>query len=222
MMKRVTISLTSAVPREDKEPGSIMDRAAEVLRGGGIVAFPTDTVYGVGADPFNVASLEAIFAAKGGPDEKPLALLVASPDDVRRLTPELSDAALRLMERFWPGPLTLVLPASPGLPPRLLSGRATVGARMPDHPVALALLRAFGGPLAVTSANRSGEPDATTADAVEAALGGRIPLLLDGGETPGGSPSTVADLTVSPLRVLREGPIRREALEEILRQTPHL
>ena len=175
-----------------------------------MVAFPTDTVYGLGADPFNEAALWSIYEAKGRPEEKPIALLVSTFEDLRRVTAEVPPLAERLIERFWPGPLTVVVPASPELPKVLLAGRETVGVRMPDHPLALRLLQSFGGPLAVTSANLSGEPDLCTAEAVEAALGGRVPMILDGGRTPGGAPSTVLDLSTTPPRLLREGPISRE------------
>ncbi|MBW3622738.1 MAG: threonylcarbamoyl-AMP synthase [Armatimonadetes bacterium] len=191
-----------------------ISHAVELLRAGERVAFPTDTVYGLGADPFNESALAGLFTAKGRPEDKPIALLVGQPEDARPACAGIPPEAVRLMERFWPGPLTLVLPAAPHLPGTLLGGKTTVGVRMPDHPLALALLRAFGAPLAVTSANRSGQPDLCTGEEVEAALGGRIPLLLDGGRTPGGSPSTVVDVTASPPRILREGPISLVALTE--------
>jgi L-threonylcarbamoyladenylate synthase len=193
--------------------------AVETLRAGRLVAFPTDTVYGLGADPFSDSAITALYAAKGRHEEKPLALLLSDAGDVSRLALDVSAATQRLMERFWPGPLTLVLPASPSLPELLRAGRPTVGVRMPDHSVALALLKAFGGPLAVTSANRSGEPDCLTADEVEAALGDAVAVLLDGGRSPGGAPSTVADLSGPALRILREGPVSRHQLEEALDQT---
>jgi L-threonylcarbamoyladenylate synthase len=210
-------TLRSSLPLERPEIwAEALQQAVDLLRAGSIVAFPTDTVYGIAADPWNEAALAAIYTAKGRPEGKPLALLVAEVDQVGRLTTEISKEARHLMERFWPGALTLVLPASPDLSPSLLAGRSTLGVRMPDHPVALALLRAFGGPLATTSANLSGEPDLLTAQAVEATLGSRIPLLLDGGNSPGGAPSTVLDLTVRPPRILRPGPLTRDLLSQAL------
>jgi L-threonylcarbamoyladenylate synthase len=194
----------------------VMDEAVRVLRSGGIVAFPTDTVYGLAADPFNESALTALYHVKGRPEEKPIAVLVAGHEDVERVVSSVPPLARPLMERFWPGPLTLILPAGPGLSSVLTAGRDTLGVRMPDHPVALALLRAWRSPLAVTSANLSGSPDLCTGEEVENVLGDRVPLILDGGRTPGGSPSTVLDMTSSPPRILREGPITREDLAEFM------
>jgi L-threonylcarbamoyladenylate synthase len=194
--------------------GGPIARAVHLLRNGETVAFPTDTVYGLGADPTREDAIASLFRAKGRPEEKPIALLVADPEDVRQVAAEVTHEAERLMDRFWPGALTLVLPASPSLPAALLGGKTTVGVRMPDHPLALALLRAWGAPLAVTSANRSGEQDRCSGREVETALKGHVPLVLDGGRTPGSAPSTVVDLTVSPPRVLRLGPITEARIRD--------
>lgn len=191
-------------------------RAVDLLRLGEVVAFPTDTVYGLGGDPLSESSLAALFAAKGRPEDKPIALLVSGSDQVHQVTTDVPPLAWALMERFWPGPLTLVLRAAAHLPPTLLAGRETVGVRMPDHDIVLALLAAYEAPLAVTSANLSGEPDLRTGEEVEAALNDRIPFVLDGGRTPGGSASTVLDLTASPPRILRSGPISEDDLRELI------
>lgn len=185
--------------------------ALKILASGGLVAFPTDTVYGVGGDAFNPQAIERIYKVKERPREKALPILLGDVVHLAEITPPLGRQAQRLVDVFWPGPLTLVLPARHTLPPQL-SPSPTVGARIPDHGDTLSLLRASGS-LAVTSANLSGQKSPRTAQEVLDQLGGRIELILDGGRTPGGEPSTVVDCTSSDLKVLREGPI---LLEEIL------
>jgi L-threonylcarbamoyladenylate synthase len=161
-----------------------VQRAADVLRRGGLAAFPTDTVYGVGALVSAADAVRRLYEFKGRAAEKALAVLVARPADLALVAAGLTPGAETLARRFWPGPLTLVVPKHPALP-EAVSALPTVGVRQPDHPVAQQLL-ALTGPLAVTSANLSGRPSAVTAEEVLAQLGGRIELLLDGGRTPGG------------------------------------
>ncbi|HEX7541089.1 MAG TPA: L-threonylcarbamoyladenylate synthase [Anaerolineales bacterium] len=185
-------------------------RALEVLQLGGIVAFPTDTVYGVGALAFDGAAVERIYAAKDRPVEKAIPVLIGDADDLAKVSAEVPEVALKLAARFWPGPLTLVVPKHPKLP-EAVSAAATVGVRIPDHPVARALLR-LAGPMAVTSANLSGQPSPSTAREVFAQLGGRIALILDGGKTPGGVPSTVVDCVGAEAKVLRAGPIPKSEI----------
>ena len=187
-----------------------LEGAVRLLRAGDLVAFPTDTVYGLGAMLMIPSAIEQLYAVKGRDAAKAIAVLLGDEAALLQVAGALSGLAARLAERFWPGPLTLVVPAHPALPANL-SSQLTVGVRMPDHPVALALLRRTG-PLAVTSANRSGQPSARTAEEVYAQLNGRIPLILDGGETPGGLPSTVVDCTGSEPLILRQGPITLEQL----------
>jgi L-threonylcarbamoyladenylate synthase len=189
-------------------------RALEILTSGGLVAFPTDTVYGVGALAFNTAAVESIYAAKDRPLEKAIPVLIADPADLAKVTLEISLAAARLATRFWPGALTLVVVKHPDLP-EAVTAKASVGVRVPDHPVARALLRA-AGPMAVTSANRSGQPSPDTAAEVLTQLGGRIALILDGGKTPGGVPSTVVDCVEAEPRIIREGPITKDAIRSTL------
>jgi L-threonylcarbamoyladenylate synthase len=189
-----------------------LEQALQVLQAGGLVAFPTDTVYGLGAMLFNSQAVEQLYLVKGREAAKAIAVLVGREADLPQVAQELDQVASRLARRFWPGPLTLVVPAHPRLPPNL-SPLPTVGVRMPDHPVALKLLRRTG-PLAVTSANLSGEPSACSAGEVYAQLSGRIPLILDGGQTPGGKPSTVVDCTGPELVILRQGPISEGQLNE--------
>jgi L-threonylcarbamoyladenylate synthase len=188
--------------------------ACDILRAGGLVAFPTDTVYGVGALAFDGAAVESIYIAKDRPLEKAIPVLIGDPADLAKVNLEVPEMAAKLAARFWPGPLTLVVPKHPDLP-EWVSVTATVGVRVPDHPVAIALLR-LAGPMAVTSANLSGRLSPSTAQEVFAQLGGRIALIIDGGKTPGGMPSTVVDCTGVELKVLREGPIKRAELLSIL------
>lgn len=191
-----------------------VEAALSVLKSGGLVAFPTDTVYGLAADPFNPAAIQRLYAAKERDMSKAIAVLVAGVEQLDLITTGLSDAADRLAARFWPGALTLVISRRPELPPEL-SALPTIGVRMPDHAFALKLLRA-SGPLATTSANRSGEENPLTADDVLQQLGGRIELVLDGGRCPGGIPSTVVDCTVPDGRILREGALNSELIHSVL------
>ena len=208
---------TRVLPSSDPQA---LRLALEALQGGGLVAFPTDTVYGLGALVQIPESIQALYTAKGRQAAKAIPLLLSSPEELGRVALAVSPMARRLAERFWPGPLTLVVPKHPSLPkylgqPAELSSQATVGVRMPDHAVALALLRVTG-PLAVTSANRSGEASATTAREVVEQLGGRIGLVLDGGQTPGGVSSTVVDCSSQDPVILRQGPISLEELRQAL------
>ena len=179
--------------------------AADVLRYNGLVAFPTDTVYGVGALAFRPEAVQRLYTVKGRSTDKAIAVLVGRESDLANVAAHLTPAARILARRFWPGSITLVVPRHPNLP-EAVSALPTVGVRMPDHPIARGLLE-LTGPLAVTSANRSGEPNAATAADVLEQLSGRIELILDGGRVPGGVPSTVVDCTGPFPQVLREGPI---------------
>ena len=187
-----------------------MQRALEVLNHGGLVAFPTDTVYGVGALVFDGVAVESIYVAKDRPIEKAIPVLIADAEDMDKVGMDIPDVARQLAARFFPGSLTCIIPKQPTLP-SAVSATSTVGVRVPDHEVARALLRA-AGPMAVTSANISGQPSPSTAEEVFAQLNGRIELIIDGGKTPGGVPSTVVDCTNNQIKILREGPI---SLEEI-------
>ena len=184
--------------------------AVDVLRYGGLVAFPTDTVYGVGALAFHREAVMRLYTVKGRPTDKAIAVLLGREADLAQVTSELTPAARRLAEKFWPGSITLVVAKHPTLP-EAISSLPTVGVRMPDHDFARQLLT-LTGPMAVTSANRSGEPNAQTAADVMAQLAGRIELVLDGGRVPGGVPSTVVDCTAAEPRVLREGPVTAAAI----------
>ncbi len=190
--------------------------AAQILAEGGLVAFPTDTVYGVGAHAFQPDAVERIYVAKIRPRDKAIPILLAQPDDLVLVAEGITKTAWLLAERSWPGGLTLVLPKKANVPDVVSAGGPTVAVRVPDHPVSRALIAALGAPLAATSANLSGHPSPVTAQEVEAELGGRIELILDGGQCPGGVPSTVLDLTADPPAVLRAGAIAVEETEAAL------
>lgn len=196
------------------DPTALM-RALTILRTGGLVAFPTDTVYGLGALAFDGTAVESIYAAKNRPVEKAIPILIGDMDDLDKVTASLPDMARRLALRFWPGPVTLILPKLRTLP-EAVSATDTVAVRIPNHPVTRALLR-MAGPMAVTSANLSGQVSPTNAEELIRQLNGRIPLLLDGGETPGGIPSTLVDCIGEEPVILREGPVTREEILEALR-----
>jgi L-threonylcarbamoyladenylate synthase len=191
-------------------------RAAELIRVGGLVAFPTETVYGLGADALNAEAVLRVFVAKGRPLDNPPIVHVCCLRDVRRLVEGVSVEARLLMRRFWPGPLTLVFRRSGVVPDVTVAGLDTVAVRMPRHEVALALIRESGCPLSAPSANLSGRPSPTLAEHVLADLGGRIDAVLDAGATCVGVESTVLDLTVDPPEVLRPGGVSFEELKRCL------
>jgi L-threonylcarbamoyladenylate synthase len=203
------------VDPSNPEPEPIA-RAASVLRAGGLVAFPTETVYGLGANALDPAAVERIFAAKGRPANNPLIVHVAEAAQVSRLATAWPEPAARLAEAFWPGPLTLVLPKTAVVPDIVTAGGPTVAVRLPAHPVALALLRACDLPLAAPSANPSNRLSPTRAVHVLEGLAGRIDLILDGGPTQVGLESTVLDLTCAPPRLLRPGGISPTQIEAII------
>jgi L-threonylcarbamoyladenylate synthase len=196
---------------------SVVDRAAALLRAGELVAFPTDTVYGVGAIAWDAAAVGKLYAAKLRSIDKAIPVLLADPADIALIARDLPPTALRIAEHFWPGPLTLVVPRADRVPDEVTAGGDTVAVRVPDHDLARALIRAVGAPLATTSANLSGQASPVTAQEVAAQLGERIALILDGGRCPGGVPSTILDLTQPQPRILRPGPISLEQILGILR-----
>ncbi|KAB0441247.1 MULTISPECIES: L-threonylcarbamoyladenylate synthase [Lysinibacillus] len=189
-------------------------QAVDILNAGEVVAFPTETVYGLGAVATNDVAVKKIFEAKGRPSDNPLIVHVGTKEEVTNYIEHISDIAKQCMDLFWPGPLTLVMPAKPNvLAQSVTAGLSTVGIRMPDHPVALALLQQLQKPLAAPSANRSGKPSPTEAIHVLDDLGGYIPYILDGGSTGIGLESTVLDVTHEPPVILRPGGITKEMLE---------
>jgi L-threonylcarbamoyladenylate synthase len=193
-----------------------LEQAVEALRRGGLVAFPTDTVYGVAAHAFLGRAVARLYTIKERPGSLAIPLLLPDALAMEHVCVDIPPLAWRIAERFWPGGLSLVLRRAPVVPDVVTAGGPTVAVRVPDHSLVRALSRSLDAPLAATSANRHGQPAPTTADEVEAALGGRIPLILDGGPSPGGVASTVLDLTVSPPAVLRPGPVTAEELASIV------
>lgn len=198
-----------------KPAAEVISEAAGALRRGEPIAFPTETVYGIGARALDAEAIARIYEIKGRDEGKPISLLISDIEQVERLASEIPESAEKLMKEYFPGPLTIVLKATEKVPMAVTAGTGNVGIRMPDHPLALALIRALGTPLATTSANRSGGENTQSADEVMDQLTGRIELLLDGGRAEGGVPSTVVDLTTSPCRVLREGAIPKTEIERI-------
>lgn len=192
--------------------GAELAEAAQVLRSGGLVAFPTETVYGLGANALDGQAVARIYAAKGRPQDNPLIVHVAEREAVSQVAAVVPPKAQRLMERFWPGPLTLVLPKTPAVPEEVTCGLQSVGIRMPSHPVARALIRAAGVPVAAPSANLSGRPSPTSAEHVIEDIAGRVDVIVDGGETGVGVESTVLDMTVDPPVLLRPGGVTVEQI----------
>ncbi len=188
----------------------LLRRAVEILRQGRLVAYPTDTLYGLAAVPTDAQAIERLFEAKGRPSDRGVPLLIASPADLALVAGDVPEVASGLMQTFWPGSLTIVLPTAPGYESPAIG--ETVALRVPDHPVPRELVRLLGGPITGTSANISGGADPLTADDVRSQLGDTVDLIIDGGRCRGGRPSTVVDCTVDPPRVVREGAISREEL----------
>ena len=191
-------------------------KACAVLRAGGVVAFPTETYYGLAVDPFNQAALSRLFALKGRAGDKPVLLIVDNPSQLSTLVAEIPPPFPLLMERFWPGPLTLVFPGAPSLPGMLTGHRGTIGVRVSSHPVARQLVRAFGRPLTATSANFSGQPAAVAASGVLEQLGAEVDAVLDGGVTPGGQGSTLLGYQEGKVCLLRAGVIPFAEIEAVL------
>ena len=187
------------------------NHAHDVLRHGGLVAFPTDTVYGLAALPFEDETVDRLYIVKGRSHQKAIAILIGDTVDLKGISDTPGDMARSLAQAFWPGPITLIVPRHPDLPARV-SNLPTVAVRMPNHPVARTLLK-LTGPLAVTSANLSGERSTASAEEVTEQLSGRVHLVLDGGRAPGGVPSTVVDCTGEEPEILRAGPV---TLDEIM------
>lgn len=210
---RVTRRL--AVDPRRPDAAAIADAAA-VLRAGGLVAFPTETVYGLGADARSASAVAGIFTAKGRPRTDPLIVHLASADDLGRVAAAVPESAALLAARFWPGPLTLLVPRGPDVPPEVTAGLAAVAVRVPAHPVAHALLTAAAMPIAAPSANRFTRPSPTTAGHVLADLDGVIDLVIDAGPTDIGVESTIVDCTVSPPLIRRAGGVPIERLREVM------
>jgi L-threonylcarbamoyladenylate synthase len=195
---------------------AVLNAAAAIIRSGGTVAFPTETVYGLGADGLNPRAVRKIFEAKERPPGNPLSLLVHSREDIEKVAKNIPEKALKLMDTFWPGPLTIVLEKNDAVPVITSGNLPSIGVRMPDHRIPLELIKRTGTPLAAPSANLSGKPSPSLAAHVEADLTGRIDAIIDGGEAAIGLESTVIDLTVEPPVVLRPGAVGIKELEKVI------
>lgn len=199
----------------DPDP-SLVSEAASVLRKGGLVAFPTETVYGLGADALNAEAIKRIFKAKGRPSDNPVIVHIMGADQLVKLTDDVPTQARRLIREFWPGPLTLIFRRRQSVPIEVAGGLDTVAVRMPRNAVALALIHALGNPIAAPSANLSGFPSGTTAKHVLQDFEGKIDIVLDAGLVQVGVESTVLDLSTQPPVILRPGAVTREQLEGII------
>ncbi|TDJ62208.1 MAG: threonylcarbamoyl-AMP synthase [Nitrospina sp.] len=204
-------------PEASREP---LETIQSVLDSGGVIAFPTDTFYGLGADPFNPEAISKIFRIKQRPADKPLLVLIHSPDQVDRLTDQITPLAKLLMRSFWPGSLTLLFKAAPGLPRELTAGTGKVGVRLPAHLFTLQPLEGLDCPLTAPSANISGHKEPTALWEFPSTLGEELDLLVDGGPAPGGKPSTILDATMNPPILVREGAVSRKDLQLILPNLP--
>ncbi len=214
---------TELLPVDSIHPDpSVLERATVLLRAGQLVVFPTETVYGLGGDAMQVHALESIFAAKGRPFSDPLIVHIADERSLEMLVTHVPAQARQLTQIFWPGPLTMILPASPRVPKLITAGLTTVAVRMPRHPVALALIRAVGSPIAAPSANRFMHVSPTTAQHALADLDGRVPLILDSGPCEVGIESTVLDLCSPTPTILRPGGVSLEALRRVLPEVQYL
>jgi L-threonylcarbamoyladenylate synthase len=206
---RRVVTRTRLLPVDARAPDlATLQEAAVTLARRGLVAFPTETFYGLGAAALDGEAVRRIFAAKRRPESKPVLVLIDSLAMLETLVEEIPNRASALIDRHWPGPLTLVFRARASVPPEITAGTGTVGVRMPAHAVALGLARALGGPVTAPSANMSGAQPLTTAGEVLRVFDGMIELVLDGGATAGGPASTVVDVTVDPPRILRAGAVR--------------
>lgn len=205
------IKIDSAHPEPD-----LIEQAAENLRRGGVIAYPTETFYGLGADAGNEGAIEKIFRIKGRDFTNPIPLIIGTPEELGRLVREIPEAARRLMDIFWPGPLTLIFRASASVSPRLTAGTGLIGIRISSHPIARLLAKALKGPLTATSANLSGAKESTTAQEAGRSLGSLLDGIVDGGETPGRKGSTVMNMAVNPPQFLRLGVISEREIRKAL------
>ena len=199
-----------------EENKAIIEKAGDILKNGGLVAFPTETVYGLGADALNEMAAHKIYEAKGRPSDNPLIVHITNMKDLEKVAEVIPEAAYTVAEKYWPGPLTMIFDKTDLVPYGTTGGLETVAVRMPNEPVARAVIDAGGGFIAAPSANTSGRPSPTTAQHVEEDLTGRIDMIIDGGAVPIGVESTILDITVTPPMILRPGAITKEMLEELI------
>lgn len=201
---------------QEGEAGAFFDKSREVLLAGGVLALPTETYYALAVNPLDKAALTRLFALKERPSEKPVLVLISGPEMLTQVAQELTETAARLMAYFWPGPLTLILPAQPHLPWGLTGGTGTIGVRQPRQPLICRMIAALGFPVTGTSANRSGRPPLVAAAAVAEEFGAGVDLILDMGPCPGGLPSTIVDVTGIAPRLVRAGAVPAALLKELI------
>ena len=200
-------------PRGVLTPANLLEKAVSTLKKGGLVAFPTDTLYALGAHAFIEEAVSRVYEAKGRPHGMALPLLLGSPDDIDSVAVDVPQAARDLAEGFWPGAVTLVLYKAPSVSSTITGGRDTVAVRVPSHPLALALIDGAGAPVTGTSANRSGGPDPVSAEVVREHLGESVDVVLDEGPCSIAEASTIVDMTAEPPRIVRAGAVARSELE---------
>jgi L-threonylcarbamoyladenylate synthase len=203
-------------PDKEQSEEEIISRAAEILVHGGIIAYPTETFYGLGVDATNEKAIQKIFTVKGRNFKNPISLIIGHPDEIYHLVTNIPPAAQKLMAEFWPGALTIIFSASKKVSPLLTAGTGKIGLRVSSHPIALKIAQAIHRPLTATSANLSGAPECSLASAVVEQMGDKINAIVDGGKTPGGQTSTIIDVTSVPPVILRAGAISKETLEQQL------
>lgn len=194
----------------------IIREAGDILRNGGLVAFPTETVYGLGADALNAGAAQKIYAAKGRPSDNPLIVHITELEDLKKITADIPREAFAIADKYWPGPLTMIFEKTDAVPYGTTGGLDTVAVRMPSDEIARAVIKAGGGYIAAPSANTSGRPSPTTAGHVEEDLSGKIEMIIDGGPVDIGVESTILDMTVTPPMILRPGAVTKEMLEELI------
>jgi len=195
---------------------TILTRAAEILAGGGVIAYPTETFYGLGADATNEKAIEKIFAVKGRNFKNPILLIIGQADDIYPLVQDVPETAKKLMTAFWPGALTIIFSAADKISPLLTAGSGKIGLRVSSHPGAQGIVQKLKRPLTATSANLSGAPECTRASEVAEQIGDKIDAIIDLGDTPGAKGSTIIDVTSTPPVILREGAISRKTIERYI------
>lgn len=194
-----------------------LNKAASIIRSGGVVAFPTESFYGLGVNAWDEKAIQRLFTIKKREENQPILLLIPTASLLNQYVIRIPEIANQIMEEFWPGGLTLIFEANPNLPHLLTSGTGKIGFRLSSHPLATALAQSVGGPITGTSANISGQAACSSAEAVRHSLGGSVDFVLDGGETDGGKGSTIMDITVDPPTIIREGMVTREELKAYLK-----
>jgi L-threonylcarbamoyladenylate synthase len=212
------MTITIQIDPDRPEPDRIGEAVA-VLKNGGVIAFPTETFYGLGADARNEAAIGKIFGIKGRHFKNPILVVIGDRGQLEAFAADIPAQARKLMGRFWPGPMTIVFRAAPSVSPKLTAGSGKIGIRLTSHPIAMEISKRLGGPVTATSANLSGEPECSSAFEALSQLEGKLDGVIDGGHSPGGKGSTIVDVTVYPPKILREGMIPSSLIQDTLATT---